>query len=172
MIDDDDKPATPPAADDKAAPPPAPEGRPELLNAHLKHESGAVKGGVIAKPEQVHRAEAPLKHEAKGVGAEMQQLVIDPCGRLAVLLHQDGRLPGAPAGRPRKLAADTEQTMQQVLLEAIVDYRGRHEGALPNDQRIMDAACKIAEHVGVSVSDKTLKRRVIKPVVKGLRQGK
>jgi hypothetical protein len=150
MIDDDDKPATPPAADDKPAPPPAPEGRPELLNAHLKHESGAVKG----------------------VGAEMQQLVIDPYRRLAVLLHQDGRLPGAPAGRPRKLAADTEQTMQQVLLEAIVDYRGRHEGALPNDQIIMDAACKIAEHVGVSVSDKTLKRRVIKPVVKGLRQGK
>jgi hypothetical protein len=171
MIDDNDTPTPPPAPDDdKPATPPAPEGRTQTLEANLKHESGAVKGGVIAKPGQVHRAEAPLKHEAKGVEAKTRQLLTDPHGRLAVLLDQGGRIPGL--GCPPKLDAGTEQWMRQVLREILVAYQEDYEDALPNGQAIMRAARQIAEHVRVSVSDKTLKRRVIDPVVRDLRQGK
>jgi hypothetical protein len=169
MIDDNDTPTPPPAPDDdKPATPPAPEGRTQTLEANLKHESGAVK--VIAKPGQVHRAEAPLKHEAKGVEAKTRQLLTDPHGRLAVLLDQGGRIPGL--GCPPKLDAGTEQWMRQVLRETLVAYQEDYEDALPNGQAIMRAARQIAEHVRVSVSDKTLKRRVIDPVVRDLRQGK
>jgi hypothetical protein len=131
---------------DTPTPPPAPKGRIQFAGAHLKHE---VKRGVEVEVNKTHRMRK------------------DQHGRLVVVIESDGRLPGAPTGRPPAIPADTKRRMQDALLRAITWYREEH-GTLPGRKKIMAAARDAAGQVGADVSPDTLKKRVIEPVLKKL----